>query len=344
MGSVSMRAGTAMLLVMAMTGCVTNPNGPSLARFNNSADACNAQRTPLIETENQLGNSMMAGALIGGLAGAGIGAAASKGDGGAILAGALIGGLVGGTLGYQEGLSQRHENREDMLAEINRDASADAQQFSTARGVIGNLNACRNRQIDAIQADRTAERITHTQARAKLDQVKVAVEQDNQLIQQVLGHVDRRTDTYLDAARRTTDQDDGQLLGAARTYTPGQIIWNDAKSLEVVAASANLRAGPGTSHRTVGGLKKGDRVNEIGRSGDWIRIAHSTEPAFIHAPLVRASGTAPSAKQSAAARPEIKNDVQRVVVESRDTKAAGEQSAAQLASRLDDMYTVLGTN
>lgn len=353
--------GAAMLMALATTGCVTTAEGgPSLVRFDNPADACNAQRQPLIDTERRLSQNMMAGALIGGAVGAGAGAAIGDGDAGAILAGALIGGLLGGTLGYQEGLAQRHTTREDMLTEINQDAGVDAGRFSTTRGLIANLNACRNQQIDTIQADHAAGRISAPQARTRLDQTRQAVDQDNELIAQVLGHMARRTDTYLDAARRTTDLDDQELLGQAYAYAPGQILWNDStaavgKPLEVKVDSANLRAGPGTNHRQVGSLRRGDVVTEAGRSGDWVRIAHDSEPAFIHANLVQDAGRLNATPRAGTARtvtatptptsrPEVKTEVQRAVVESRDATAVGEQSHAQLSSRLDDMYTILGAN
>lgn len=357
------RLGAGATVLATLAGCVTTgDSGPSLARFNDSSDACQEHRKPLIATESRFGETMMAGAVLGGLAGAGVGAAVSDGDTGSILAGALIGSMLGGTLGYQEGLAQRHATRQDMLNEINKDASTDASRFSATRGLIGNLNACRNRQIDTIQANHDAGRITTPQARAQLDSVRLAVSQDNELIGQVLGHMTRRTDTYMDAARRTTDLDDGAILGATAGYTPGTIFWNEpsaaAQRMEVKATSANLRAGPGTSHRVVGGVRQGDVVTVAGRSGDWIRIAHDTEPAFIHTSLLSnpgASATAPTTAPVAAAvpvarsatpqnRPAFENDLQRAVVESRDTQAAGQQNHAQLTSRIDDMYTILGVN
>lgn len=345
-----------MLMALAASGCVsTTDGGPSLVRFDNAADACNAQRQPLIDTERRLSQNMVAGALIGGAVGAGAGAALGQGDARAVLAGALIGGLMGATLGYQDGLARRHTTREAMLAEINQDAGADAKHFSSTRGLIANLNTCRNGQIDAIQADHAAGRISATQARTRLDQTRQAVDQDNELIAQVLGHMARRTDTYLDAARRTTDLDDQELLGQAYAYTPGPILWNDAagsgRSLEVKVGSANLRAGPGTNHGQVGSLRRGDVVTEVGRSGDWVRINYNNQPAFIRANLVQEAGLLATDARSAAApvptpvaRPRIKTEVQRAVVESRDTVAVGEQSHAQLSSRLDDMYTILGPN
>ncbi|MGC2857740.1 SH3 domain-containing protein [Novispirillum sp. DQ9] len=323
----------------------TGAGGPSLARFDDQADACNAQRKPLIETENALGEAMVAGAVLGALAGAGVGAAASKGDGGAILAGALIGGLVGGTVGYHQGLSNRHSTRDAMLAEIDRDAGVDAGRFSSARGLIGSLNACRNRQLDGIEADRAAGRISVDQARQRLNQARTAIDQDNELIAQVLGHMNRRTDTYLDAARRTTEKGDEALLEDVATYTPGAILWTPPEGLAVKVETANLRAGPGTEHRVVGSLPKGQAITPRGRSGEWYSIAHGKGPAFIHSSLIGPSTPElTQASAAAAPRPQPKTELQRVVVESRDAEAAGRQNHQQLSNRVDDLYTILGTN
>lgn len=344
------RSGIRMMSgVMALAmlgGCVTTGNGgPSLARFNNQADACNAQRKPLIETEDALGEALVAGAVLGALAGAGVGAAASKGDGGAILAGALIGGLLGGTVGYQQGLANRHQTREGMLAEINHDAGVDAQRFSTARGLISDLNACRNQQLDGIEADRAAGRITTAMARQRLDGAREAINQDNELIAQVLGHMNRRTDTYLDAARRTPGQGDDVLPEDVATYTPGPILWAAPEGLSVKADVANLRAGPSTDHRIVGKLDKGQSVATRGRSGDWYSVAHGDGPAFIHSSLV--GPATPGKNRRAVAtntRPQTTTELQRAVVESRDTEAAGQQNHQQLTTRVDDLYTILGAN
>lgn len=344
------RAGAAAVVATMLGGCVTSgqSGGPSLARFNDPSDDCQAHRQPLIATESKLGETMVMGAVIGSLAGAGLGAAMGDGDTDAVLAGAMIGGLLGGTVGYQEGLSQRHSTREAILTEINQDAGADAVQFSSTRGLIGSLNGCRNQQIDAIHASYDAGRIDKPQARARLDQVRRAVEQDNELVRQVLGHMARRADTYLNAARRTTDLDDGAILGATKDYTPGTLFPQESAArgerMEVKATSANLRAGPGTSHRVVGGVRQGDVVTVAARHGDWTRIAHDTEPAFIHASLLSPSVNSAGTMAPPPNRPQIKTDLQRAVVEARDAEAAGEQTHAQLSSRLDDMYAILGVN
>lgn len=41
---------------------------------------------------------------------------------------------------------------------------------------------------------------------------------------------------------------------------------------EVLGNRINVRAGPGTSHRIVGTLTRGERVRVLGRRGDWLRI------------------------------------------------------------------------
>jgi len=47
---------------------------------------------------------------------------------------------------------------------------------------------------------------------------------------------------------------------------------NDTIAYEVTASSLNMRSGPGTSFATNGKLTNGTRVNELGRSGVWVRV------------------------------------------------------------------------
>lgn len=303
------------LLSTSLMGCVAAAGtGPSLARYDNTADPCNAQRQPLIQTENQLGQRMVAGALIGGVAGAGVGAAASRGDLGSILVGAAIGAALGATAGYYDGVASRNATREQMMAEINGDASVDAGRFSAARGVITNLNQCRNQQLDTIQADFSAGRISREEALRRVDGVKTAVNQDNDLIHQVLGHMNRRTETYVSAATQATGQSEDALLGAAKSYNPGTIIWNDSSSSGVVPVaassassttasggpgsayvatrSANVRSGPGTNAAVVGGLGVGDSVQVTGRTGDWYKVLFNNQGGYIHNTLLAQAGSA----------------------------------------------------
>lgn len=48
---------------------------------------------------------------------------------------------------------------------------------------------------------------------------------------------------------------------------------NDVVEYEVAARSLNVRGGPGTNYGVVDGILRGHRVEEIARSGPWVRIS-----------------------------------------------------------------------
>lgn len=58
----------------------------------------------------------------------------------------------------------------------------------------------------------------------------------------------------------------------------------------------NVRAGPWG--RILARLHNGDRVNIVGRVGDWLRISFAGREAFVHGSYVRGSGNAPDKARS----------------------------------------------
>lgn len=59
---------------------------------------------------------------------------------------------------------------------------------------------------------------------------------------------------------------------------------NDVVQYEVTASSLNLRGGPGTNFAAIGKVKRGSKVEEMDRSGDWVRVSSE---AWVHSGFLR---------------------------------------------------------
>ena len=55
------------------------------------------------------------------------------------------------------------------------------------------------------------------------------------------------------------------------------------------ADSMNVRGGPGTDYYAIGGLKYGERVEILGREGDWYRIAFKEDVGYVSAQYIQSS-------------------------------------------------------
>lgn len=108
------------------------------------------------------------------------------------------------------------------------------------------------------------------------------------------------------AGRKVTWQN--SKTGASATLTPGDTSLEKRKIKAAMrkgvvvtpnmvliargyqaARNANLRAGPGTGYKVVGGLAKGERLSALGAvgKGDWILVALDGEVVgYVYAPLV----------------------------------------------------------
>lgn len=343
------------VLVGSTTGCVTTP--VSMARYDDRSDPCYSYRQPLIQTEQQLGQKMVAGALGGALIAGGVAAATGAKSRDVAIA-AVAGALLGGSIGYYEGMRQKEMTQQAMLATIYQDASADAGRFTRTRGLIGDLNACRNRQVDGIERDFRDGRIDRPTAVGRLDVVKSSVDLDNQLIAQVLGHTGERTNTYVDAAQRATGASEKVLLGQAQDFRP--VVATGAPraaetqmdgSRYVATRSSNVRAAPSTQAEVVGGLQEGQSVPVLARQGEWYRVSFNNQDAFVHASLLAEAGSAAARASVARAAqgpqpttpvPRAENPVQEVVIEKKLAEATAESTQQQISSRLSDARLLLG--
>lgn len=87
----------------------------------------------------------------------------------------------------------------------------------------------------------------------------------------------------------------------AVTATAGLAITVTGAGLAEAAPSAatttvNIRSGPGTSHKVVGSLVKGQRISTAGKAGHgWVRVELGSTKAYMAAKYLRAGKARPSA-------------------------------------------------
>ena len=53
--------------------------------------------------------------------------------------------------------------------------------------------------------------------------------------------------------------------------------------------SMNVRGGPGTDYFAIGGLKYGEKVEILGKEGDWYKIAFKDDVGYVSAQYIQAS-------------------------------------------------------
>ena len=55
------------------------------------------------------------------------------------------------------------------------------------------------------------------------------------------------------------------------------------------ADSMNVRGGPGTDYFAIGGLKYGERVEILGKEGDWYQIAFKEDVGYVSAQYIQST-------------------------------------------------------
>ena len=191
-----------MLGALTLQGCAGGGIGSmfnGLESYNDPSDTCNYARQPLIESGRAFSEDILAGAAIGAVGGALAGAAIDRNRGQGAGFGAIAGGLAGAVGGYLAAKQRQAQNQAELIASIDRDAYRDNTTLVRASNSIGTLTRCRRTQVAGIERSYRGHTITAADAKAQLQHVHDQMRADNDLITQVLGKVDDRSQTYAGA-------------------------------------------------------------------------------------------------------------------------------------------------
>jgi hypothetical protein len=279
---------------------------PSLKKYDDPLDACNTFRQPLIETETDLRvwafGGAAAGAVVGGVIAALLGGNASQ-----IAGVAAAGAAAGGAAGYLAARKKQDSTQAELLAAIDNDATSDSEKVRQVTTTMERLWNCRQRQIENIRVQFEAGEISKAQALTMANDVQTASDEDNQLIEKVLGRIDQRYNAYVDAKAEVLEVDRSEVEPGETSKTaekPG-ILETPEKTDEVgktfadfdlepaagefkLKKAANIRNGPSTKADKVAVLNAGRTISVTDRTkdGNWYAFIYNGKPAFIYGSLV----------------------------------------------------------
>ena len=88
------------------------------------------------------------------------------------------------------------------------------------------------------------------------------------------------------------------LISQALPFADNSTALANTSGIEVSESSVNVRSGPGLSYPVIASMNKGDAVDEISRSGDWIEVSISGETGWIASWLTKSSEQETAAQSS----------------------------------------------
>lgn len=123
------------------------------------------------------------------------------------------------------------------------------------------------------------------------------------------------------------------LIAQALPFTNGFTVSANAGGIEVSETSINVRSGPGLSYPVIASMKKGQSIEEVSRSGDWIEVAVSGKTGWIASWLTKSSA------QPAVSPKNAVSSVNRLNVRSQPNMSASvltQMNAGEQAKILND--------
>lgn len=202
-----------------VSACATIPSDTELQA---TRDECSQFRQPFVDIARERNARIQTWASTGAAAGAGAGALIARSRGDNPLAGALIGSLIGGATGavagYYSDLQRRSNTTAGLRSSINSDASRDLRQADRLSSNLSSLNACRLRQIAAVESsvrqggDRAA-------AQSTLHRIRTNVRLDNRIVDGVVGDLTRTRNVYVGALGQT-GADTDSFVSSIQRYQP----------------------------------------------------------------------------------------------------------------------------
>jgi hypothetical protein len=152
-------------------------------------DICYTWRSQLRQSEHYYAQSVVEGALVGGLVGAGTGALGALIGGGNVGTGALIGGgvgvVAGGVGGYYLAKQKDIADEQALAASVRSDILAANGEIDRTALAFANLRDCRFAAAKRIKSEYKAGRIPRDKAVKQLDELKHQFDEDIQISQQL---------------------------------------------------------------------------------------------------------------------------------------------------------------
>jgi hypothetical protein len=174
-------------------------------------DICYSARSELRQSEHYYAQSIIQGAAVGGVAGAGLGALTAAISGGNVGSAALIGGLsgavVGGAGGYYLAKQKDISDEQSLAASVRGDILAENGEIDRTAVAFARLRDCRFAAAERIKAEYKASHITRDIAVKQLDDLKRQFDEDIKISQELGLKMGSRLTEFQDANNKILDRD-----------------------------------------------------------------------------------------------------------------------------------------
>ena len=201
-----------LAVCVTLAGCQTTQTRDSMeAKHFDPADPCQPIKTQIIATQDHFSVNIGGGIAIGVIAG--IITGLQSGDRKKVLKHALIGGLTGAAAGYLKGKLEQAQSREELREAINSDVQRDTSKVTEMGSILRGLNECRQGQVVAMKQHFDDGSVTAEQTRGALQAVRASVQQDNMLIEDILGEVTERKGVYVASIGQVENKTEEEVLG-----------------------------------------------------------------------------------------------------------------------------------
>jgi len=196
-------------ITLILGGCVTHGQQPD--EQLTPAEARLRQQSA--DFNRTIAEGVGIGALGGAALGAGIGALVTKNRGTGALIGAAIGALSGAVAGgvtgsYYANKKQQYANEEQRLDSMIADISTENQKLEALNATTQQVVTENLAELDAIQGDLSAKRISRAQANQRLAQV----DNERQTIALTLASLKKRRNEWQEAAAQARMDASGQQV------------------------------------------------------------------------------------------------------------------------------------
>ena len=174
-------------------------------------DICYTWRSQLRQSEHYYAQSIVEGAVVGGLVGAGTGALGALIGGGNVGTGALIGGgvgaVAGGVGGYYLAKQKDIADQQALAASVRSDILAANGEIDRTALAFANLRDCRFAAAKRIKSEYKAGRIPRDKAVKQLDELKHQFDEDIQISQQLGLKMGKQLTEFQDANNKILAND-----------------------------------------------------------------------------------------------------------------------------------------
>jgi outer membrane lipoprotein SlyB len=229
-----------LVLISFASGCA----GTDLEGYRDTSDACNSFRGTLAATEERFQERTQEWAAIGAVAAGLLGATAGALIGGNFQSAAIggaAGALAGGGAGYLAGIRKETSDRDELLRSINNDAASDSQYVVQVRNAVQGLNECRLKEIATTRQQFEAGTISGEQARTQATAIQSRADEDNKLINTILGQVGNRLKVYADARSEVYDDLSGEVADDPLPSTEIENLTSEHEKLQEEQQVAEIR-------------------------------------------------------------------------------------------------------